>query len=590
MLLVFSDFKTHTAVEIKFDLSDNVSQHNDNFKDTSNSRHRSLSESSGSSEEIIVFRGRNQVALNAERLSKGAISQENDLLAESIANVRASRPGFDGNDSTFENQSGDKRPIVPGEVLDLVSRVVKDKENLDQSDGWGSVELQDFDNISTSSEPLDTLAKILGKRTRKATVQYLVISKEVDTDLARWVPVERMNAPNATDLIDQYEQRQKAREEIFVESNEGDEDRKFFGNGQVSAINSDSAEDNKDLEERRKTRISDEQIARLITKQVELGMPGDELLLFNGEGFATESTLDGEKDPGPSRRRPSKRLSRPNGRKSKDNRAIPQWDELDGDDYGDFDIMDQERPSLQRPGKKGPKSEDLIAFSDDELMENLATSWANDRRKKKMRKQEREQLRAQGLLTGRDGKPDLKTKYRDGISITELKSELREFLKSQELESLALPPMPKLERRTVHSMAEKLGLQSKSRGNGTSRFTVLLKPSSVKRNPLRSLSILEMMSLPKNFLPKAHRPRRDNGGGGGGSGGVGRRGGAGGRFSYMEGEVVGMGAPELGQENRGHAMLQKMGWTTGMALGADNNKGISEPVAQVIKNSRAGLG
>jgi len=37
-------------------------------------------------------------------------------------------------------------------------------------------------------------------------------------------------------------------------------------------------------------------------------------------------------------------------------------------------------------------------------------------------------------------------------------------------------------------------------------------------------------------------------------------------------------------------MLEKMGWTTGTALGAMNNKGILVPVAHVIKKGKTGLG
>jgi hypothetical protein len=37
-------------------------------------------------------------------------------------------------------------------------------------------------------------------------------------------------------------------------------------------------------------------------------------------------------------------------------------------------------------------------------------------------------------------------------------------------------------------------------------------------------------------------------------------------------------------------MLEKMGWTKGMALGAADNKGILVPVVQVVKRSKAGLG
>lgn len=60
--------------------------------------------------------------------------------------------------------------------------------------------------------------------------------------------------------------------------------------------------------------------------------------------------------------------------------------------------------------------------------------------------------------------------------------------------------------------------------------------------------------------------------------------------SYMDGDVVGGSAPEIGAENKGRAMLEKMGWSIGTPLGSMNNKGILLPVAHVVKNSRAGLG
>lgn len=58
---------------------------------------------------------------------------------------------------------------------------------------------------------------------------------------------------------------------------------------------------------------------------------------------------------------------------------------------------------------------------------------------------------------------------------------------------------------------------------------------------------------------------------------------------YKDGDVVGDKLPELGTENKGRAMLEKMGWTTGMALGAHDNKGILQPVTQVVKRTKAGL-
>lgn len=60
--------------------------------------------------------------------------------------------------------------------------------------------------------------------------------------------------------------------------------------------------------------------------------------------------------------------------------------------------------------------------------------------------------------------------------------------------------------------------------------------------------------------------------------------------AYRDGEVVGAAAPELGSENRGRAMLEKMGWSSGTALGAQNNKGLLLPIRHTVKNTRTGLG
>lgn len=61
-------------------------------------------------------------------------------------------------------------------------------------------------------------------------------------------------------------------------------------------------------------------------------------------------------------------------------------------------------------------------------------------------------------------------------------------------------------------------------------------------------------------------------------------------LTLREGEVVGASVPELSQDNKGRTMLEKMGWSKGMSLGALDNQGILEPVAQVMKRSKAGLG
>lgn len=77
-----------------------------------------------------------------------------------------------------------------------------------------------------------------------------------------------------------------------------------------------------------------------------------------------------------------------------------------------------------------------------------------------------------------------------------------------------------------------------------------------------------------------------------------KRGGRGGRggghnsaVSYMDGDVVGGNAPALGVESKGYSMMEKMGWGGhGNGLGAENNKGITQPVTHIVKTTKSGLG
>lgn len=55
-----------------------------------------------------------------------------------------------------------------------------------------------------------------------------------------------------------------------------------------------------------------------------------------------------------------------------------------------------------------------------------------------------------------------------------------------------------------------------------------------------------------------------------------------------EGAIVGGSAKPLGPENKGRAMMEKMGWSKGTGLGKQKG-GILEPIAHVVKNTKAGL-
>ena len=248
--------------------------------------------------------------------------------------------------------------------------------------------------------------------------------------------------------------------------------------------------------------------------------------------------------------------------------------------------MDHERPSLSK--KKSSRGDPLLLhLSDPELAQGLQDTWAADRKKKRLKKQEREELRYQGLLRKKNKfKPELQAKYIGGMSLTQVEEELQDFLFNENQNCLSLPPMSKRDRKLMHDIANAFDSNPNRKGSDSKRFTVLYKTS---RTGDFDQAIFErlVMQLNRRFLPgtdqkgrgitprvrKSVAPGRGSGDGG-----------------YRDGEIVGAAAPELGAENRGRAMLMKMGWSTGTALGALDNQGILTPIAHVVKNSRAGLG
>lgn len=142
--------------------------------------------------------------------------------------------------------------------------------------------------------------------------------------------------------------------------------------------------------------------------------------------------------------------------------------------------------------------------------------------------------------------------------------------------------MEKSSRVIIHDIANKMGMKSSSTGSGDQRRPVL---SRTKRTVPYNERVFEMLiaRISRKYFPrldaKGGAPRRSGGGRGGSS-----------AVTYRDGDVVGASMPELGEDNKGRAMLQKMGWSSGMALGSVDNQGILQPVAQVVKRTKAGLG
>ena len=372
---------------------------------------------------------RNRRKRNLGERSRRA-EEEAEILADYIKNTRNS----DGLNGFTENSALNLRDLGGSDNAEWEDEEEEHQPNsaLKEPDDWDSADLQDFDELSTSNEALDVVDQVLSKRERASGTQYLVVGAGYTIDDARWLPLHALDLPSANELIKVFEEEQAEFERLLDKDDQSDDS---LDSDEQIALDLqeeiDDLEDEKDLEERRIARMTDEQIARLLSKQEELGLGSDDLKLFDGgeevEEDEVEPQLDGVWEGPSSVQTPSS-----SNRKKRNQPNFPcataLADVLEQDPYNGFDVMDQDRPSLRKK-PKGRRGKLPLELSDAELEQQIQAAWENDRSKKKQRKQEREELRAQGLL-GKKGKPDLKAKYKEGMSMIEVKNEIKVFLTS----------------------------------------------------------------------------------------------------------------------------------------------------------------
>lgn len=301
--------------------------------------------------------------------------------------------------------------------------------------GWSPADLEDFAELSTSDEQPGDIQEILSSRARINGMQYLVVYEEQTIDDARWIPLKSLEwSERALQLIREFRAEEELMRQFGSDSGSGEDQDEDDDEDDSEYDSDDDPEevfrDEEDLIQRKIDRMDDETMARLLAKQEELGLGSDELLLFDDDD---SETLDLSSVLRPSRRNGGKNAKNGRGRPKGDFPSATMMAEaLEHDPYGGFDVMDRERPSLKRK-PKGRKGTLPFELSDSELESSLQDAWAADRRKKRLKKQEREEIRAQGLL-GKKNKfrPDLKAKYKEGMSLTSIKIELRQFLTSTE--------------------------------------------------------------------------------------------------------------------------------------------------------------
>ncbi|KAK5957762.1 squalene synthetase-like protein [Knufia fluminis] len=530
---------------------------------------------------------------------------EDELMQDYIDNMALDDSGEDDADDSAP-QSTRRRPFKKTETFRMfkgdglenakVQTNGKDKTPSsipDQAFDWDSDDLADFDDLSTTDEEVEDVGQVIRHRTRVTGAQYLVIADGAEVSDAKWMLHSKMTSQSAIEEVRIYEEiRQLDIEEDEFDEDDDDDDSDEDEDLQDLIENIESEDDENARIMNYTSRMTDEQIARALAKQEELGLGSDELMLFDGEAPDDKDPMDDAFGAGDDfisfnlGKHTSNRGRTKRNKKQRDTfpSAEAFADALDEDPYGAFDVMDFERPSL-KPKKKGRKSDipyDLDGL-DEEIKDQLVDTWTKDREKKAERKRQREEARLTASLDAADaGDPAI------------IKTRIRQFL-VQDVDTLKLSPMASDVRASVHRLAKALKLNSHSEGKdglGIGRYPVLTKTPRTPYYDISTIWEIDALMNTRKFFPKntygrskkmprtpgSARPRRTGGGG--------IMAGA----TYRDGEEVGASAPEIGSDNKGRAMLEKMGWTSGMGIGAVGNKGSIDHVRHIVKTTKAGLG
>ena len=466
---------------------------------------------------------------------------------------------------------------------------------IDQAIDWDSPDLEDFDDFSTTDEEVAEVNQVLRFRTRPSGRQYLVNPGGKNASDPRWVLHSKLKSASAIREVQIFEEIQLMKiQESTPDSADSDSDDEE--EDLIDEIESEEEENDRIL--KHMSRMTDEQIAMALAKQEELGLGSDQLLLLDGNVDGCDDDEKMEEDefatgdgfiPFSTKQHLSSRTTSKRNKRQRDHfpSASALADALDQDPYGAFDVMDFDRPSL-KPKKKGRKS-DLpfdLGVEDPELADRLRSSWEKDREKKAVRKKEKQLEREDALLNASERNQP-----------TAIRAEIRQLMLSR-LDTLELAPMDSAQRAGIHRLAKSLRLNSKSQGkegSGAGRYTVLTKGPHTPNFTIDNIWEIDALLSSRKYFPKMGFGSSKAGQSGKSAtpGSARARRGGGGTLSgatYMNGDVVGASAPEIGAENKGRAMLERMGWSTGMGIGAVGNKGSVEVIKHVVKTTKAGLG
>ena len=293
---------------------------------------------------------------------------------------------------------------------------------------WNSSDLEDFNDHSTSDAASPEISKNIAKRQKITIIQYLVVFAGFSSDDARWIPIERLGTPTARERIRAFEDNHAEKDAARDGSYDSDQstDAGDLADSDLQGDMDDMLNEEK-LIERRREKMTDEQIARILAKQEELGLGSEEVLLFDGiDGTNFEENYLEIRASASTRRKRKAKSGKPKHKTNSHAGVLTNsnlYKDIQGTDpYNGFDIMDFERPSLQRK-RKGRQTALDFDFSDSDLAMEMAATWNNDRTKKKLRKVERQLQKERSQGTNRSGSPAR-------MEITDMKRQILMFLGS----------------------------------------------------------------------------------------------------------------------------------------------------------------
>ena len=253
--------------------------------------------------------------------------------------------------------------------------------------------------------------------------------------------------------------------------------------------------------------------------------------------------------------------------------------------YNDTRNQEFETHALQVIGK-GKKKQFLIN-EDMQLDGETIETLQNKLQKRTLQKAKKRRTKEDFICEENKNSKDLFKKYPFGLHVQNIKDEFELFL-SYSSDSFSFPPLDPHGNKTVAKFANCYNMKTKKSGRGNKQHIIIQKTKKTRWGTPNYNLISQLLKQRPIFMRtdvsriseaqvggRVIRERSNT---------------TRAKFYVKEGEVVGEDAPEIGKENIGRRLLEKLGWSSGEGLGAHGNKGISEPVLAIVKKSKTGLG